>query len=87
MKTYIALLRGINVGGQTKIKMAALKVYLTELDFQEIHTYIPRGNLIFKSTEISLQKLGTSIREKIKEKYTFDVPVLIKTPQEIKHLL
>lgn len=87
MKTYIALLRGINVGGQKKIKMADLKIYLNELNFQEIQTYIQSGNILFKSTETSLQKLETSIREKIKEKYAFKVPVLIKTPLEIQHIL
>ncbi len=83
MQTYIALLRGINVSGQKKIIMADLRVYLEELDFQDIKTYIQSGNIIFKSTDTSAKNLETLIKNKIQEKYGFEVPVLVLTPQEL----
>jgi len=48
MKTYIAILRGINVSGQKQIKMADLKVHLEELNFKNVQTYIQSGNVIFE---------------------------------------
>jgi uncharacterized protein (DUF1697 family) len=44
---YIALLRGINVGGKNKVSMKELKKLLEENDFQEVGTYINSGNIIF----------------------------------------
>ena len=83
MKKYIALLRGINVSGQKLIKMADLKVYLSELKFSNIRTYIQSGNVVFEasdSDEIALAKL---IENKIAEKYQFEVPTMIRTQQEM----
>jgi len=46
MKTYIALLRGINVSGKNKIKMTELKQLFVDLEFYNVTTYIQRGNVI-----------------------------------------
>ncbi len=83
MKTYIALLRGINVSGQKKIIMADLRAYLEELGFQDIQTYIQSGNIVFKSENYSLKNLELLIKNKIQEKYGFEVPIIILAPQEL----
>jgi uncharacterized protein (DUF1697 family) len=54
MNTYICLLRGINVGGHKKIKMADLKTLFTSLRYNDVVTYIQSGNIIFKSHEKSI---------------------------------
>ncbi len=87
METYIALLRGINVSGQKKIKMADLKVHLSELGFQDIQTYIQSGNIIFRTSKTASKSLENNIYEKIKEKYDFEVPVLVKTTEEFASIL
>jgi uncharacterized protein (DUF1697 family) len=46
---YIALLRGINVGGHNMIKMAELKHVLEEMNLQKVKTYIQSGNVVFES--------------------------------------
>ena len=51
MNTYIALLRGINVGGHNKIKMKELENIFIELGFKEVKTYIQSGNVVFKADE------------------------------------
>ena len=51
MKTDISILRGINISGQKKIKMADLKTLYEELGFKDVQTYIQSGNVIFKSAE------------------------------------
>ena len=53
MKTYIALLRGINVGGHRKIIMADLKSMLERIDLKDVATYIQSGNVVFKSLDSS----------------------------------
>lgn len=87
MKTYIALLRGINVSGQKKIKMADLKSHLEELYFKNIQTYIQSGNVVFEFEDKPPEELEKAILEKIKEKYAFEVPVLLKTPADLAHIL
>ncbi len=87
MQTYIALLRGINVNGQKKIIMADLRAYLEELNFQDIQTYIQSGNIVFKSENSSLKNLELLIKNKIQEKYGFEVPVIVITPTVIKSAL
>jgi len=87
MESYIALLRGINVSGQKKIKMDDLRRYLEELDFQDIQTYIQSGNIIFRHKKIPHVNLEELIKDKIREKYNFEVPVLIKTPEEVASIL
>ncbi len=55
---YIALLRGVNVGGKNKIKMAELRCALEAIGFSRVQTYIQSGNILFESNEReeSLQK-------------------------------
>lgn len=64
MTLYIALLRGINVGGHNKIIMAQLKSSLEQLALQNIRTYIQSGNIIFESNE-SEEDLQTKIQDKV----------------------
>ncbi len=83
MKKYIAILRGINVGGKRKILMADLKVLLTKMGLQDITTYIQSGNIVFFSN-LSARKIEETIKQAIFKKYGFDVPVMIRTSEEIK---
>ena len=87
MKTYIALLRGINVSGQKKIKMVELKESLEALSFSDVVTYIQSGNIVFKADEKSTSKLESKIHEKILNDFGFEVPILVKTPKELKDAL
>lgn len=87
MKTYIALLRGINVSGQKIIKMELLRKAVAELGFENISTYIQSGNIIFKSTESDAEKLGDLIAGKIKDHFSFDVPIVMVTPDYLKQVI
>ncbi|MEM6630882.1 MAG: DUF1697 domain-containing protein [Bacteroidota bacterium] len=77
MNTYIALLRGINVSGQKKIKMAELRQQLGELGLEGLQTYIQSGNLVFSSVESDSLVLAESIKHKIQEDYGFEVPTQV----------
>lgn len=87
MKTFIALLRGINVSGQKKIKMAELRVHLSELDLRNIRTYVQSGNVIFESIESDTTFLERQIEKKILEKYGFEVVVMVKMTGELIQVL
>jgi uncharacterized protein (DUF1697 family) len=87
MKTYIALLRGINVSGQKKIRMADLKEHLEELGWHGIRTYIQSGNIIFQSKDENPGQMASAIRDKLKDKYGFEVPTLVMVPEELKHII
>lgn len=87
MKSYIAFLRGINVGGQKKIIMADLKRVLEQNGFQNVQTYIQSGNLVFKSDEIDLGKLQDAIGKTILSAFGFNVPVLVLTLEDLEKIL
>ncbi|MFC4723301.1 DUF1697 domain-containing protein [Geojedonia litorea] len=87
MKIYIALLRGINVSGQKKVPMAELRQLLTAKGLNAVQTYIQSGNVIFKSSEENYQKLEFTIHEVIKDDFGFEVPILIKTPEDLQKIL
>lgn len=87
MITYIALLRGINVSGQKKIKMADLKVMLVKIGFEDVLTYIQSGNVVFKSDEKNIHSLEEKIKKGIADSFGFDVSVLVKTKTEIAEIL
>jgi uncharacterized protein (DUF1697 family) len=87
MPTYIALLRGINVSGQRLIKMTDLKELFEAQGFQNVQTYIKSGNVIFSSKEKSSDKITNIISNSIKQKFGFDVGVLVITPDKIEYVL
>lgn len=84
---YIALLRGINVSGQKKIKMADLKEILLKRGLKDVVTYIQSGNVIFRSDEKNVQSLEEKINKGILDAFGFDVPVLVKTKIELAEIL
>ncbi len=87
METYIAFLRGINVSGQKKIKMADLRRSLELAGLEKVQTYIQSGNLVFQSTEENTSALENKIRERITRDYGFDVPVMVMTANSIAQIL
>lgn len=84
MKTYMSLLRGINVGGRNKIKMADLKNLYEKLGFQNIETYIQSGNVIFKSEEPDIRLLENKIKNQILADFGYSIHILIKKTDIIK---
>jgi len=77
MKTHLALLRGINVSGQKLIKMEELRKLLESVGFKNVATYIQSGNVFVDTDEASAEKVGGEIKKVIKEKYGWDVGILM----------
>ena len=87
MNSYIALLRGINVGGHKKIFMADLKMLFEKLGFKNVQTYIQSGNVIFQADDANKTKMEGKIKDQLLDDYGYDVTVLVKTPSEIRLIL
>lgn len=78
---YLALLRGINVGGNRRVPMAELKSLFEELGFSDVSTYINSGNVIFSSQK---SKINVSqIEQKIEQHFKFKVDVLVLNQEDV----
>lgn len=78
-KTWIVLLRGINVGGSTLLTMASLTAILADLGATDIRTYIQSGNVIFQSTETRASALSGAIADSISQHHGLRPRVLALT--------
>lgn len=87
MQTYISMLRGINVGGQKKIRMADLKSLYESLGLGNVQTYVQSGNVVFDSEEQNAEKLRKSIEAQTEAAFGFSVPILIRTANDFKRII
>jgi uncharacterized protein (DUF1697 family) len=85
--TYVALLRGINVGGNRKIEMPRLKSMFERLAFDGVRTYINSGNVIFRSRSRDRKALTRKIERAIEEQFGSPVAVVLRTVQEMERLV
>lgn len=86
MTSYIALLRGINVGGKNIIKMADLREALGALGLARVQTYIQSGNILFESNEDE-EILRQRIEQKIGEDFGLSIKVVIRTSEDLKKIV
>lgn len=77
MKSYVALLRGINVSGKNLLPMEELRNLMEVLGAESVRTYIQSGNVIFCSVE-SEEEWEQKIAKEILEKYGYEVPVMVR---------
>lgn len=87
MPKYIAILRGINVGGKRKILMADLRLLFQELGYTDVQTYIQSGNVVFDTEGNVKHAIGSRVEKQILRAYGFDVPVIVRTAKEIKQAI
>jgi len=86
MTVYIALLRGINVGGKNKMKMADLKGLFESLGLARVETYIQSGNVIFESNE-NEGNLKQQIEHAIQSTLDLSATVILRTAAEFERLI
>lgn len=80
---YIALLRGINVGGKNKIKMTDLKACFESLDFEEVLTYIQSGNILFTAQTESVSVLTLKIERALSKRFKYQALVIVLTSKQL----
>lgn len=84
---FVALLRGVNVGGKNMIKMSALKKSFEEMGFGQVATYINSGNVIFTTRESDPRKLEVKIEKMLLKEYQLDSKVVVRTLAEMAKLV
>jgi uncharacterized protein (DUF1697 family) len=84
---YIALLRGINVGGNTIISMANLKDNFEKLGYENIKTYINSGNIIFTDGSSDVHKLESEIETMITKDFKLNIRVVVRNFEQYEKLI
>ncbi|WP_086348132.1 DUF1697 domain-containing protein [Candidatus Enterococcus clewellii] len=77
MRKYVALLRGINVGGKNKVAMPILKRAFEENGFSDVVTYINSGNVAFSSESHAIDELITICEAIMTDTFMLDIPVAV----------
>jgi uncharacterized protein (DUF1697 family) len=85
--TYVALLRGINVGGNSPVSMAELKLCLEELGHSDVKTFINSGNVIFKTRSTNQRALETEIEETLDARFSQPIRVMVRSFEEMQRLI
>lgn len=83
---YVALLRGINVGGNSKVEMIKLKKAFESLGYKNVSTYINSGNVIFETDMEDTSVLVNDIEKKLKKIFKFYIRIVVRDQKNIQEL-
>ncbi|MDR2825071.1 MAG: DUF1697 domain-containing protein [Prevotellaceae bacterium] len=84
---YVALLRGINVGGNNSVKMDELRKMFEKTGFSNVKTYIQTGNVIFEAIEKDKSKLIEKIEERLFKETKNKINIVLLTFSEMKEII
>ena len=84
---FVALLRGVNVGGNNLISMKALKTSFEKMGLQSVTTYINSGNIIFKTKEDDPRTLESKIERMLSKEHKLDCRVVVRSFSEMAKLV
>jgi uncharacterized protein (DUF1697 family) len=87
MNTFVALFRGINVGGKNILPMKELAAVLEGLELSKVQTYIQSGNVIFQAAADSTQELARNIGAAVCKSHEFAPQVLVLSIQEVRNAI
>ena len=81
--SYVALLRGINVGGRNRVPMAELRDALERAGHRSVRTYIQSGNVVFE-TDAARGALEADIEAVLEERFGFPIPVVVRSHRQMR---
>ena len=87
MNEYVALLRGINVGGKNLIKMTELKLCLEDAGFKDVHTYIQSGNVLFRAAGSEQVRLTKQIEDALSKTFNYQSRVVVRSLKQMKDIV
>jgi uncharacterized protein (DUF1697 family) len=87
VSTYVALLRGINVGGKHKLLMKDLVEVCSATECGNVRTYIQSGNVVFTAPANVAKGLALSLGKKIEERFGFGVPVVLRSREQLERVM
>jgi uncharacterized protein (DUF1697 family) len=85
--TYLALLRGINVGGKNKLPMKDLVEIFMRAGCEDVRTYIQSGNVIFRASPDVAVQLPDEITSMIAKSFGFRTPVILRTADQLRDVI
>jgi uncharacterized protein (DUF1697 family) len=87
MIDYFAFLRGINVGGNNSIRMEDLRQIFTDCGLSNVKSYIQSGNVVFQYKKSEIGELSKKIEAKIKKTIGNEIPVLLRTREQLENMV
>lgn len=87
MSSYVALIRGINVGSHRRIPMADLRDLTESLGHESVKTYVQSGNVVFESTARSERKLEQGFEKAIADELGHDVRVMVRSAAHVGRII
>lgn len=84
MPVFIALIRGINVGGHKKLKMAELKAMCESMGLRDVRTHLQSGNVVFRTGRTDRPRLAKDIEDALRAKASVDAKVILRTADELR---
>ncbi len=87
MNLYVALLRGINVGGKNLIKMTDLAACFESLGLANVRTYIQSGNVIFSADGSDSARLASQLEDALSKTFHYDLTVVVRSDKEMKDIV
>ncbi|MCO5994739.1 DUF1697 domain-containing protein [Actinoallomurus rhizosphaericola] len=83
MARYAALLRGINVTGNSRVAMADLRAWLADLGYTGVRTHLNSGNAVFTAPEEPAERIAAAIEGRLTARLGREVPVIVRTAAEL----
>jgi uncharacterized protein (DUF1697 family) len=80
--TFVALLRGINVGGNNKLPMADLRALMSGMGFENVQTYIQSGNVVFTAVDVDCETVQLRLEAGIADRFGFSALVIVLTAMQ-----
>jgi uncharacterized protein (DUF1697 family) len=82
-QTYVALLRGVNLAGRSKVSMSDLRTLFDALEAEDVTTYLQSGNVVFKSRGADRAELTRAIEQEIRGRLGLGIAVLMRTKAQL----
>jgi uncharacterized protein (DUF1697 family) len=87
MPVLVSMLRAVNVGGHSKIKMDALRDLYVSLKFENPQTYLQSGNVIFKTNERNLDLVAKRIQSAIEKKFGCRTDIILRSTEDLRSVV
>jgi len=84
MTTYIAFLRGLNVGSHNRMRMDELRALFESLEYADVQTYVQSGNVVFETGETDEETLRDDVHDAIQDAFGDDVSVMIRSRTQLR---
>jgi len=86
-RSYVALLRGINVGAHNRVPMADVRSLMTRLGYSDVRTHLQSGNVVFRGPDAPVAEVERAIADRLEADLGLPVAVLARTDEEFREVV